>query len=86
MKHRYIGKTGLRVSPICMGTMTFGSTCDKEESFKINEIDPNLLWINKKDTVHEKDLHSFLWLNLIDRKSDGKSLQKIIIGKIKLEI
>ena len=50
----------------------------KKYSFKINEIDPNLLWINKKDTVHEKDLHSFLWLNLIDRKSDGKSLQKII--------
>ena len=50
----------------------------KKYSSKINEIDPNLLWINKKDTVHEKDLHSFLWLNLIDRKSDGKSLQKII--------
>lgn len=35
MQHRYIGRTGLRVTPICMGTMTFGSTCEKEESFKI---------------------------------------------------
>lgn len=35
MKHRYIGKTGLRVSPICMGTMTFGSQCDEKEAFKI---------------------------------------------------
>ncbi len=35
MKHRYIGKTGLRVSPICMGTMTFGTFTSKEEAFKI---------------------------------------------------
>ena len=35
MKHRYIGRTGLRVSPLCMGTMTFGSFCDKATSFAI---------------------------------------------------
>ncbi len=37
MKYRYIGKSGLRVSPICMGTMSFGSWSDREESFKICE-------------------------------------------------
>ncbi|MEA3372022.1 MAG: aldo/keto reductase [Campylobacterota bacterium] len=36
MKHRYIGKTGLRVSPICMGTMTFGTqTPDEKVAFAI---------------------------------------------------
>lgn len=35
MHYRYIGKTGLRVSPICMGTMTFGTQCDKKEAFAI---------------------------------------------------
>ena len=35
MEYRYIGKSGLRVSPICMGTMSFGSWSDKKESFKI---------------------------------------------------
>lgn len=35
MKFRYIGKSGLRVSSICMGTMTFGSSTTKEEAFKI---------------------------------------------------
>ncbi|MFA6498449.1 MAG: aldo/keto reductase [Desulfurivibrionaceae bacterium] len=35
MKYNYIGKSGLRVSNICMGTMTFGKKCDKKISFKI---------------------------------------------------
>ncbi|PID48288.1 MAG: aldo/keto reductase [Proteobacteria bacterium] len=35
MEHRYIGKTGLRVSPICLGTMTFGTMADKKTSFEI---------------------------------------------------
>lgn len=35
MNHRYIGKTGLRVSPICLGTMTFGTMADKKTSFDI---------------------------------------------------
>ncbi len=47
-------------------------------SFKISEIDPNIFWLKKKKNWEEKELHSFLWLNLIDRKNDGKSLQKII--------
>ncbi len=35
MNYRYIGKTGLRVSPICMGTMTFGTQCDEPTAFEI---------------------------------------------------
>ncbi|MFT7879551.1 MAG: aldo/keto reductase [Sulfurimonas sp.] len=36
MEYRYIGKSGLRVSPICMGTMTFGTQCKSEkEAFAI---------------------------------------------------
>ncbi len=35
MEYRYIGQSGLRVTPICLGTMTFGSFSDKKESFKI---------------------------------------------------
>jgi aryl-alcohol dehydrogenase-like predicted oxidoreductase len=35
LEYRYIGKSGLRVSVICLGTMTFGSTTDKKEAFSI---------------------------------------------------
>jgi aryl-alcohol dehydrogenase-like predicted oxidoreductase len=35
MKYNYIGKSGLRVSNICLGTMTFGKKCDKQMAFQI---------------------------------------------------
>lgn len=35
MKHKNLGRTGLRVSEICLGAMTFGWTADKETSFAI---------------------------------------------------
>ena len=50
----------------------------KNHSFKVNEIDPNIFWVQQKNIYEEKNLHSFLWLNLINRKSNSKSLQKII--------
>ncbi len=50
----------------------------KKYSFKVGKIDPNVFWVKKKNNWEEKEVHSFLWLNLIDRKNDGKSLQKII--------
>ena len=49
----------------------------KKKSFKINEISPNNFWlVNKDKNISEH--HSFLWLSLIDRKVDGKHIQKII--------
>jgi len=35
MKHRYIGRSGLRVSPIALGTMTFGTHSNKKDAFAI---------------------------------------------------
>lgn len=35
MKHRPLGRTGLKVSEICLGTMTFGVQCDEPASFAI---------------------------------------------------
>ena len=50
----------------------------KKYSFKVGKIDPNVFWVKKKNNWEENEVHSFLWLNLIDRKNDGRSLQKII--------
>jgi aryl-alcohol dehydrogenase (NADP+) len=35
MDHVRFGRTGLRVSPLCLGTMTFGFQCDDDTSFAI---------------------------------------------------
>lgn len=35
MEHVRFGRTGLRVSKLCLGTMTFGFQCDDETSFAI---------------------------------------------------
>ena len=33
MEYRFLGKTGLRVSELCLGAMTFGREADEAESF-----------------------------------------------------
>lgn len=33
MEYRMMGKTGLKVSELCMGSMTFGAVADEQESF-----------------------------------------------------
>tara|TARA_Y100000591_G_C21841621_1_gene705988 strand:- start:818 stop:2461 length:1644 start_codon:yes stop_codon:yes gene_type:complete len=48
-----------------------------KNSFKINEINPNNFWLKDK-YKNQIDHHNFLWLNLINRKTDGKNIQKII--------
>src|SRR5215210_776756 len=35
MNTRRVGRTGLKVSEICLGTMTFGHQCDERTSFAI---------------------------------------------------
>ena len=49
----------------------------KKKQFEISEINSNDFWLenrNKKIKEH----HNFLWLSLINRKADGKNIQKII--------
>lgn len=51
MKYRYLGPTGLQVSEVCLGTMTFGNEADEATSFKI--MDRALeLGINFFDAAH----------------------------------
>ena len=49
----------------------------KKKLFKIDEINSKDFWLDDKKNKIKKQ-HNFLWLNLIDRKIDGKNIQKII--------
>src|SRR5512137_2075788 len=35
MNYRYLGRTGLKVSELCLGTMTFGRESDEKTSYQI---------------------------------------------------
>src|SRR5437879_5657125 len=38
MKTKQLGRTGLKVSEICLGTMTFGNQANEETSFAIMDV------------------------------------------------
>ena len=48
-----------------------------KSSFKFTEINPNDFWLEKKNKKISQ-YHNFLWLSLINRKTDEKNIQKII--------
>lgn len=35
MKQRFLGRSGLRVSELCLGTMTFGQDTDEAEAHRV---------------------------------------------------
>ena len=51
----------------------------KNFSFELTKINPENFWNSGKDQKKKKDLHSFFWLNLINRKNDNEIIQKIIL-------
>ena len=55
----------------------------RESLLKISKFEANYFWINAKNKSDIKNLHSFLWLNLVDRKNDKESMKKIINDWIK---
>ena len=48
-----------------------------KKSFNFNEVSPNDFWLEKKNKKIDQ-YHNYLWLSLINRKTDEKNIQKII--------
>ena len=47
--------------------------------YKITKNDTSAFWEDVADKKEKKNLHTFLWLSLIDRKSSSEIIQKIIL-------
>ena len=47
-------------------------------TFKLSQINISTFWTDFESAKEEKDLNSFFWLNLINRKNDGLIIQQII--------
>ncbi len=71
MEYRYIGKTGLRVTPIGLGTMSFGSWSDEAEAFKI------------MDKAYERGINFFDTAELypVPPRVEDAGVTETIIGK-----
>ncbi len=50
----------------------------KDLLLKISKFEANYFWNNSKNDNEKKNLHSFLWLNLIDRKNEKETIEKIV--------
>ena len=53
-------------------------TQHKNFTFKVANINKKIFWEGDNSKVEEINLHNFLWLNLVDRKVEGKEIKKII--------
>ncbi len=68
MNFTHLGRTGLRVSRICLGTMNFGPETDEAESFAI------------MDRAHEVGVNFFDTANVYGR-SKGRGATEEIVGR-----
>ncbi|QSZ42240.1 aldo/keto reductase [Sulfurimonas aquatica] len=84
MEYRYIGKTGLRVTPICLGTMSFGSWSDENESFRIMDkaVDRGVNFFDTAELypVPPKSEYSGETESIIGRWLKGKNRENLIIA------
>jgi aryl-alcohol dehydrogenase-like predicted oxidoreductase len=84
MEYRYIGRTGLRVTPICLGTMSFGSWSDEKESFKIMDksIDRGINFFDTAELypVPPNSKDAGLTEEIIGKWLKGKQRDKIILA------
>lgn len=84
MEYRYIGRTGLRVTPICLGTMGFGSWSDEKESFKIMDksIDRGINFFDTAELypVPPNSKDAGITEEIIGRWLKGKQRDKIILA------
>ncbi|MEE9414676.1 MAG: aldo/keto reductase [Acidimicrobiales bacterium] len=79
------GRTGLRVSKLCLGTMTFGVQCDEQQSFAILDkaFDAGITFIDTADVYpsgHDGDLGG-LTEEIVGRRLKGKRDRVILASK-----
>ena len=72
MEYRRMGRTGLKVSELCLGTMTFGHGADEEESRRIVDvaIDAGINFFDTANSYADSLSEKYLGNILKDRRRD----------------
>jgi aryl-alcohol dehydrogenase-like predicted oxidoreductase len=68
MEYRHLGRTGLRVSPLCLGTMNFGPQTSEEDSYAV------------MDAAHDAGLNFFDTADVYGWKT-GEGVTEQIVGR-----
>jgi aryl-alcohol dehydrogenase-like predicted oxidoreductase len=70
MDYRLLGRTGVRVSPLCLGTMNFGAATDEPASVRIVHaaLDAGLNFVDTADVYNESRSEEFLGRALAGRR------------------
>jgi aryl-alcohol dehydrogenase-like predicted oxidoreductase len=68
MDYRHLGRTGLRVSPLCLGTMNFGPLTSEEDSYVV------------MDAAHEAGINFFDTADVYGWKT-GEGVTEHIVGR-----
>ena len=55
MDYRLLGRTGVRVSPLCLGTMNFGGVTNEEDSIRIIHaaLDAGINFVDTANTYND---------------------------------
>ena len=61
-------------SPFLLSSMS----THKNFSFDVSDFDPYIFLEKQDSKKEERNIHNFIWLNLINRKNDSSKIQKII--------
>ena len=90
MKYRILGNTGIKVSELCLGTMTFGKQADERASFSIIDkaVDAGVNFIDTAD-VYPIPPDENTWGNteeIIGKWLKGKRNQFVLATKCRQRV
>jgi aryl-alcohol dehydrogenase-like predicted oxidoreductase len=84
MDYRFLGRTGLRVSPLCLGTMNFGPETDEATSHQIMDaaLDAGINFFDTADVYGARETEQIIgrWFNRGDGRRDKVVLATKVYG------
>src|SRR5687768_3453734 len=82
MQYRYLGRTGLKVSELCLGAMTFGRETSEEDSYRMLDrfVDAGGNFIDTADVYSQGISEEILGRWLVTRTAGGKRRDDFIIA------
>ena len=82
MRYRRMGHTGLRVSEICLGTMTFGSRTEPDEAFRIMDtaFDAGVTFLDTSDAYPAGSTEIGVTEEIIGRWLVGRPRDQVIVA------